>query len=72
MKNNDMHDAMILKIKTLESQNEQLKSINNRLCDNLNELHKRDNDKFRDLRKLRERNEELVFGIRELLSLTEE
>lgn len=70
--NDDMHDAMLEQIKKLQSEIELLKSINNRLCDNLNNLHKRDNDKFMELRNLRERNTELVCGIRELISLIEE
>lgn len=67
-----MHDAMLEQIKNLQSEIERLKSINVILCDNLNTLHKIDNDKFRELRNLRERNTELVCGIRELLSLIEE
>jgi FtsZ-binding cell division protein ZapB len=68
----DMHDAMLEQIKNLQLEIERLKSINNRLCDNLNNLHKSDNDKFIKLRKLGERNEELVCGIKNLLSLIEE
>jgi FtsZ-binding cell division protein ZapB len=68
----DMHDAMLEQIKNLQMEIERLKSINNRLCDNLNNLPKNDNDKFMELRKLTAINEELVCGIKNLLSLIEE
>ena len=68
----DVHESMLEQIKNLQSEIERLKSINVRLCDNLNALHKSDNDKFHELRNLREKNEELVCGISKLLPLIEE
>jgi FtsZ-binding cell division protein ZapB len=68
----DMHDSMLEQIKNLQMEIDRLKSINNRLCDNLNNLHKSDNEKFMELRKLTAINEELVSGIKNLLSLIEE
>jgi FtsZ-binding cell division protein ZapB len=56
----------------LQMEIERLKSINIRLCDSLNKLHESDNEKFRKLRELKDENETLVNGIKELLQLVGE